>query len=377
MKLPNGFGGVTKLPGTRRKPFQARVTVGWKYDEKRQKMVQDRRSIGTFKTKKEALQALSDYAKNPYDLDNDTVTLSDLYAKWTENYFPTIEDSSRRTVTSAWRYCHGIYSMRVKDVRARHIKGIMEDAYIIQTRGKHAGEKTLASPGTKSRIKSLFNLMFDYALEYELTDRNYARTFDLSNDIVKEKEAATRSHIPFKEHELEALWNALGSVKFVDWVLIQCYMGWRPQELAILRLEDVHIDEAYPYIVGGMKTGAGKNRPVPIHPKILDLVRSNYEYALSLGSEFLLNDPEATKGGMNITYDKYAGRFDKVVKALHLNEEHRPHDPRTTFITKAKKAGIDDFVVKRLCGHKIQDVTESVYTVRDIPWLSEDLRQMP
>ena len=34
--------------------------------------------------------------------------------------------------------------------------------------------------------------MLDYALEYELVDKNYARTFDLSNDIIKEKEAATR-----------------------------------------------------------------------------------------------------------------------------------------------------------------------------------------
>lgn len=60
------------------------------------------------------------------------------------------------------------------------------------------------------------------------------------------------------------------------------------------------------------------------------------------------------------------GRFNKVVAALHLRSEHRPHDPRTTFITMAKKAGVDEYVVKRLAGHKITDVTEAVYTIRDI-----------
>ena len=30
--------------------------------------------------------------------------------------------------------------------------------------------------------------MLDYALEYEIVDRNYARTFELSGDIVKEVE---------------------------------------------------------------------------------------------------------------------------------------------------------------------------------------------
>ena len=61
-----------------------------------------------------------------------------------------------------------------------------------------------------------------------------------------------------------------------------------------------------------------------------------------------------------------SGRFNKVVAALHLRSEHRPHDPRTTFITMAKKAGVDEYVVKRLAGHKITDVTEAVYTIRDI-----------
>ena len=92
----------------------------------------------------------------------------------------------------------------------------------------------------------------------------------------------------------------------------------------------------------------------------------DFDEEFYLGSDRLFNDPEATKGGMRITYDKYAGRFNKVVAALHLRSEHRPHDPRTTFITMAKKAGVDEYVVKRLAGHKITDVTEAVYTIRDI-----------
>ena len=32
MKLPNGYGGVIKLSGNRRKPYAARITVGWTTD---------------------------------------------------------------------------------------------------------------------------------------------------------------------------------------------------------------------------------------------------------------------------------------------------------------------------------------------------------
>ena len=47
----------------------------------------------------------------------------------------------------------------------------MEDGYVIPSRGKDAGQKVPASPGTKARIKSMFNLMLDYALEYELVGK--------------------------------------------------------------------------------------------------------------------------------------------------------------------------------------------------------------
>lgn len=376
MKLPNGYGSVTKLSGNRRKPYLARVTLGWITNEQTGKTTQNRVPIGTYKTKKEALQALAEYGANPYDIQNNNLTLAELYQKWTEAYFPTLSgESSTRTITSAWKYCHPLYKMRVKDLRARHIKGIMEDGYIISSRGKNAGQKVMASPGVKARIKSMFNLMLDYALEYEIVDKNYARTFDISEDIIKEKEAATRGHIIFPPDEMKILWDNVDKIRFVDWILIQCYMGWRPQELATLQLADVNLDEWY--MVAGMKTDAGKNRMVPIHTEIQPLVKRNYDYAVSLGSDALFNDPTATKGGMKITYDKYAGRFDKVIAALKLNPEHRPHDPRMTFITMAKKAGIDPMVVKRLAGHRINDVTEAVYTVRDLEWLRSDIEKIP
>lgn len=77
MKLPNGYGSVTKLSGNRRKPYLARVTLGWVINEETGKAVQNRVPIGTFKTKKDALQALAEYGANPYDIQNDNMTLAE------------------------------------------------------------------------------------------------------------------------------------------------------------------------------------------------------------------------------------------------------------------------------------------------------------
>lgn len=91
----------------------------------------------------------------------------------------------------------------------------------------------------------------------------------------------------------------------------------------------------------------------------------------------MFNDKSQTHtGSWKVTYDKYANRFDKVIEALELNPNHRPHDPRKTFITRAKRAGMDEYALKEMVGHSIADIMESTYTVRDLEWLREDLEKL-
>ena len=170
MRLPNGFGSITEIKGRNlRNPFWVRICVGkTPYGKPILKALKPK---SMFRTYNEAYEALVEYNRNPYDLDND-ITVQELYDKWTEEYFKECAETYQRTITSAWAYCSSIYNMRAKDVRARHIKGCMEDGYRIEYRGKHKGEKVYATAGTKSRIKSLFNLMFDYAEEREIVMKN-------------------------------------------------------------------------------------------------------------------------------------------------------------------------------------------------------------
>lgn len=142
-----------------------------------------------------------------------------------------------------------------------------------------------------------------------------------------------------------------------------------------MRLDEINIEKWY--MCAGIKTDAGKQRIVPIHTKIRDLVIKNIEFANEIGSEYLLNDKGQTHAGSwKITYDKYKYRFEFVRDALHLNPRHRPHDPRMTFITNAKKVGMDEYAIKEMVGHSIKDITESVYTVRDLEWLRNDLEKL-
>lgn len=92
-----------------------------------------------------------------------------------------------------------------------------------------------------------------------------------------------------------------------------------------------------------------------------------------MNSEYLFNDENAQQGTY-LTYDKYRGRFNKINKKLHLT--HKPHDTRHTFITRAKSAKMDEYILKLIVGHEIDDVTEKVYTHRTMEELRYEMEKV-
>lgn len=349
MKLPNGYGNVSKLPGTRRNPYRARKTIGWEVDYETGKSRQKYITIGYYPTKSAALQALAAYNEHPYDIQTQSVTFADVYEKWSETYFPTLSNnSSVRTITAAYKHCAPLHNMRMRDIRVNHLEQTIRNAEV--------------GASTKARMKSLFNLMYRYALKHEIVDKDYAA---LCDSVKRPEPEIVR--IPFSSDEIHALFDNL-SVPFADMILIGIYTGFRPQELANLKIKDVNFSNQT--ITGGMKTDAGKNRLVPIHPAISKLIENDYNKAVKLQSEYLFND-ENGQQGTYMTYDKYRGRFAKVMKKMGMS--HKPHDTRHTFITMMKEADANDHVLKLLVGHAIDDITEKAYTHRTLENMRKEI----
>lgn len=367
-RLPNGFGQISEIKNRNlRNPFRAMVTVGKTPDGK--PICKPLKPESYFATYNDAYAALVEYNKNPYDLEP-SITMQELYDKWLPEYEKTVK--STKSATSAWAYCSGVYKMRVMDIRARHVKGCMEEGVAV-IRGKEQHPTATM----KNQIKSLFNMLLDYALEYELVDRNYSRTFNLTEETVKEIQSVKKEHIAFTDEEMDLLWANASNKQGVDILLIQCYSGWRPQELGLLELKDVDLENWT--FQGGMKTDAGENRVVPIHSRIQDLVLRKYQEAEALGSPYLLNwaDPNnRNRKNLKLTYARYQKAFERIRDELKLNPNHRPHDGRTHFVTMAKRYGVDEYAIKYMVGHKISDITEKVYTRREFAWLREEIEKI-
>ena len=355
-KLPTGYGTIYKMSGKRSRPYRAMKTDKWIIDPVTGKSKQIRSTIGYYQSREDAMIALANYNENPYDIKADSITFSEVYEKWSENYFPTLSNpSSVRTVTAAYAYCNGLYDMRMKDIKVSHLEGTILNAQV--------------GDSTKSRIKSLFNMMYKYAVAHDIVEKDYASVMFANGNPIKR--SRTKEVIPFSQEEIFLLWDNLDSIAFADMILIGIYSGWRPQELAILKVADIDIKVGT--MLGGLKTDAGKNRIVPIHPLIRPLIENRMKEATSMQSEFLFNDANGQQGTY-MTYDKYRKRFEKVMKYLKLT--HRPHETRHTFITKAKACNVDEYILKLIVGHAIDDITEKVYTHRTIDQLRAEMEKI-
>lgn len=348
MKLPNGYGSVYKLKGNRRKPYVATISSSYSCTSN---SVRCRREIlGYFTTKKEALAALTSYHENPYDLRAESITFEELYEKWSEDHFKKLSNkSSMRTYKAAFNHSKPLHKMCFKSIRPNHLEGTIDNAEV--------------GDATKSRMKSMYNLMYRYALKYDIVDKNYA---ELCNSVKVER---TQVKVPFTSEEVNKLWEVEKELPFADMILVGLYSGFRPVELTMIKTSDVHLSEGY--IIGGTKTRAGTNRTVPIHPKIKGII----EKRCNENNEYLFSDYNMFEREVcSLTYEKYRGRFEKVMKSLKL--KHTPHETRHSFITQAKQCHVDDYMLKRIIGHEIRDVTEKVYTHRTIDELSKEIAKI-
>lgn len=338
IKNPNGYGSVFKLSGNRRKKFGVRITAGWTEDGK-----QKYQYLGYYEKRQEAIMALAEYNSNPYDLRLNSITLSEVFDSWIE----TKQNRSKSTLNSfytAYNKCESIRDKGIRQLRKDDIQAIIDDC-------EH--------PTARLQIKNLFKALYSYAISKDIVDKDYSVYLNVEST----KKAPKK--IPFSAEEIQALWNSLGTVKDADILLILIYTGLRISELFEIRKDNIHLDKGY--MVGGLKTEAGKERIIPIHESVLELVRKRYETS---NIDYLMMNAR----GSQFKYNTFLrSQWANVTKALNLTH-HTIHETRHTFITFAYRCGMDDLKVKRIVGHSDKNVTQH-YTHIEASELVQEMKK--
>ena len=335
MKKKNGNGCVFKATGNRRKPYGVKLTKGWDETGK-----QIRVCVGYYKTQKEANKALLEYNDNPYNLEISNITFGEIYIKWSTNKFKKIQGSGIQGYKSAYEAIEGLHQMKFVDIKTTQLQ------YSIDESGK--------GYQTKRKIKSLLSQMYGYAIQNDISSKDYSSFVDIGKNMNE----STRA--PFTGKEIIKLWENIDNIEFIDTVLIMIYTGFRIGELLEMKIKNIDLENRT--VTGGIKTEAGKNRLVPIHPRIYPLIEKVYKK----DAEYLINN-HVGKGMKYSNY--YREKFIPIME--QLNMKHRPHDCRHTFATLLSNANANSVSIKKMIGHESYVTTEKIYTHKDI----EELRK--
>lgn len=339
MKLPNGFGTVYKLSGNRRKPWIARRTVGWTtaVDKKtgKEKEKQLFETVGYYEEKKDAIEALTLSRVNPI-APNADITLGKLYEEWSAIKYE--EEISRQTIDcykAGWKHIKKFEKETFKDLRTSHWQSIINKCRIDGM-----------SKSTLNKIKLVIGMLYDYAIDNKIVDQNLGKKIKIKKEDSAKKKA-------FTDLEFKAIEKAAADgMEWADTILILLDTGMRISEMLLLTKFSIDLKEML--ITGGIKTDAGKDRIVPIHPRIQPYIKKWYN---KCGDRLICNSDGKPIPARRYREDFYRPAIEKIgVRMLD------PHSCRHTFGTRLSNAGANTKAIQDLMGHADYSTTANIYT---------------
>ena len=273
--------------------------------------------------------ALAEYHKSGIDLDITKLTLGEVYDQWIKRKAMTISESALATHSMAYQRFGNMTNMPMKDIKKANLQNWLDEINL--------------KPSSKGKIRSTMHQLFEYAVAYDIVQKNYAKDLEITEKVEKTGSI-------FTEEEIKTLWEHKND-QMVQYVLILIYTGLRIGELLAMKGDTIYLDKGY--MVGGSKTEAGKDRVIPLHNKIIPLIEQNLE------NNYLVY----SKRSGSLTYNGIRPRFEKLMNKLGMN--HKIHDTRKTAVSIMHSAGIPMETVRMIVGHSAKGVTESVYLYKE------------
>lgn len=315
----NGQGSVYKLPnGT----WRAAVTLYYTPIETIDGTLPKKRRIyktkSGFKTKKEAIDYLHTL-QNEKALKKE-IKLFEIYDIWSPSHYANISNSAQSTYKTAYKKIAALHHRYISDIRLAEMQAIIDN-----TQGGYYPKKD---------IKVLLNQLFRYALIEDYIEKNYAEYIKLPPLEKPKKDAFTLD-------ERNKLWNDYNAGNdFTGYILIMIYTGMRYGEISTILKKNIFLDNKY--MIGGIKSEAGKNREIIIRDDILPIVIKFYNKC-----EKLL---------LEISEKEFYEQF-KLTLIRSGVRSLDPHCCRHTLATMMAEDGVPPAIIKAVCGHKSYSTT--------------------
>jgi len=304
-----------------------------------------KKAVGYYATKKEAIEALDAYNVDPYALGEDQ-TLNTIFEQWIKEYENIAVPKTVKVYTYTWKLWKPFFDRTVRSIRASELQILMDTI-----------DKT---PSTKAAMKKVITNVFEFAIKNDMALKNPGTYLYVPS---RNQDEAKRPHIPYTDTEIQLLWDHQeDDMAALQLILIYC--GCRIGEIIGLDTADINTEEKT-FLIRQAKTKAGI-RTVPIADKAFHL----WERFLARGGTRLI----VSDFGNEIKYQAIRVNWDRFNESIGI--KHMPHDCRHTAITKMTAAGIDDRIIKKVVGHKANNVTVDVYTHFDMDELRDAVNRI-
>lgn len=342
----NGTGSVFR----RGKTWMAVRVVGYSAEmvDGVLKLHKNTRSKGGFRTKKEALEYLPKLADEPAK--KKAMTWQQVYDAW----FPTHRagKSTMGNYAAAESHFRPIWPMPFAQIDIDDLQECLDEC----PRGKR----------TRENMKALAGLLYKYAIPRRITDINLGQYLIVTADGGGSKPALPAD-------ALAVIAQAVGAIPGADYVLAQCYLGFRPSELLALDVKDYSRKEKA--FTGGAKTDAGRDRVVTVSPKIQPIIDRLTADKIA-GPVFCSPDggPMSIEQYRSLFYDVLDGcGIENPIEGPEGDRRHRytPHSCRRTFATLMKRVDGADKDKLELIGHTSNEMLRYYQDVS-----LEDLRRI-
>ena len=181
-RLSKGFGGIVFIKGNRSKPYVVRIKVGATINEEKGTAFPKYKIIGYAKTRKDGIMMLQNYHDNPYNFENH-YTFADIYRKAFDQFIADKSKSSIQAYKSAFKVCEELHNIEFKEIRTIQLQKVIDNS------GKNYP--------TLKKIKVLFNVMYKYAMMYELCPKDNSKYVDILK--FKKQNPNARDRNPFSK----------------------------------------------------------------------------------------------------------------------------------------------------------------------------------
>lgn len=366
-KRENGSGTIRKVKGANGTKFYAYAPARYEYVEGERKCI--REPLGSFRKKSEAKEAIDAFNAAPSKKYN--YSPAEIYEEWSSIAFDDIGEQTQSNYRSAWaQVCYAWGSRINEPIRDRTVAEIREiyDYWMVEheilRKGRGKPFKTKAGPLSKSslqKIKALLTQMYRYCMANNIVNQNYAELVRIPKDAHEGQKRAL-TDLEFKKLE-----DGYKNIPGGDACYVLCYTGWRVSEFC--SLTRFSYDPKEKVLHGGMKTDSGKNRIVPLHPKIIPIVERWYNESTGVLYPRKEGKP----------YDKDTFRdevWNPCMQALGLPADLTPHSARHTYGTRLSAAGARSEDIKELMGHSDYSVTANTYINQDVSSLRKAVNSM-